>query len=101
MTTYTLHKCTIPYLLNTYYTGDPTVFGNLPPDPAIAQAVKDAIDTGDYNGYGHSSGITTMYVNYLSCFLKVFFMLEKPLLENSLLSINHTINHQCVTIICI
>ena len=40
----------ILYLLNTYTTGDPTVFGNLPPDPAIAQAVKDAINTGDSGG---------------------------------------------------
>ena len=46
----------IPYLLNTYCTGDPTVFGNLPPDPAIAQAVKDAIDKGHFNGYPHSAG---------------------------------------------
>ena len=43
--------CSIPLL------GDPTVFGNLPPHPAITEALKKAVDTGKYNGYGHSKGM--------------------------------------------
>ncbi|GAB1293645.1 Tyrosine aminotransferase [Apodemus speciosus] len=37
--------------------GDPTVFGNLPTDPEVTQAVKDALDSGKYNGYAPSIGI--------------------------------------------
>ena len=37
-------------------TGDPTVFGNLPPAPNIAAAVKKVIDEGKHSGYGHSRG---------------------------------------------
>ena len=36
--------------------GDPTVFGNLPPAPNIAAAVKTVIDGGKHSGYGHSRG---------------------------------------------
>ncbi|XP_077424699.1 tyrosine aminotransferase [Vanacampus margaritifer] len=36
--------------------GDPTVFGNLPPDDAVIQAMKDAIDSHQYNGYAPSVG---------------------------------------------
>lgn len=36
--------------------GDPTVFGNLPTDDAVLQAMKDAIDSQQYNGYGPSIG---------------------------------------------
>ena len=38
-------------------SGDPTVFGNLPADPTGGEAIKAAIDSGQYNGYGHSRGI--------------------------------------------
>ena len=37
-------------------SGDPAVFGNLPPDPIGGEAIKRAIDEGKYNGYGHSRG---------------------------------------------
>ncbi|EPY81976.1 tyrosine aminotransferase [Camelus ferus] len=36
--------------------GDPTVFGNLPTDPEVTQAMKDALDSGKYNGYAPSVG---------------------------------------------
>lgn len=36
--------------------GDPTVFGNLPTDEAVLQAMKDAIDSQKYNGYAPSVG---------------------------------------------
>lgn len=36
--------------------GDPTVFGNLPTDDAVLQAMKDAIDSHKYNGYAPSVG---------------------------------------------
>ncbi|MEQ2243846.1 hypothetical protein ILYODFUR_011026 [Ilyodon furcidens] len=36
--------------------GDPTVFGNLPTDDAVLQALKDAIDSQKYNGYAPSVG---------------------------------------------
>uniref|UniRef100_A0A3P9IT29 Tyrosine aminotransferase n=1 Tax=Oryzias latipes TaxID=8090 RepID=A0A3P9IT29_ORYLA len=36
--------------------GDPTVFGNLPTDDAVIQAMKDAIDCQKYNGYAPSVG---------------------------------------------
>uniref|UniRef100_A0A8C8C9E6 Tyrosine aminotransferase n=1 Tax=Oncorhynchus tshawytscha TaxID=74940 RepID=A0A8C8C9E6_ONCTS len=34
--------------------GDPTVFGNLPTDEKVTQALKDAIDSHKYNGYAPS-----------------------------------------------
>ncbi|XP_049642366.1 tyrosine aminotransferase [Suncus etruscus] len=36
--------------------GDPTVFGNLPTDPEVTQAMKDALDSSKYNGYAPSIG---------------------------------------------
>ncbi|KAM6946109.1 tyrosine aminotransferase [Aplochiton taeniatus] len=36
--------------------GDPTVFGNLPTDDTVLQAMKDAIDSHEYNGYAPSVG---------------------------------------------
>ncbi|XP_012683593.1 tyrosine aminotransferase [Clupea harengus] len=36
--------------------GDPTVFGNLPTDDKVLQAMKDAIDSQKYNGYAPSVG---------------------------------------------
>uniref|UniRef100_A0AAV2KYK5 Tyrosine aminotransferase n=1 Tax=Knipowitschia caucasica TaxID=637954 RepID=A0AAV2KYK5_KNICA len=36
--------------------GDPTVFGNLPTDKVVLQAMKDAIDSQKFNGYAPSVG---------------------------------------------
>ncbi|XP_057204633.1 tyrosine aminotransferase [Triplophysa rosa] len=36
--------------------GDPTVFGNLPTDDTVLQAMKEAIDSYKYNGYAPSVG---------------------------------------------
>ena len=36
--------------------GDPTVFGNLKPDPSVVDAVRDSLDSGKNNGYGPSTG---------------------------------------------
>lgn len=41
--------------------GDPTVFGNLPVHEAMKQAVKDAVDSGVFNGYGPAQGIVHEY----------------------------------------
>jgi hypothetical protein len=38
-------------------TGEPSGFDNLPPHPAVIEGV---LESGDYNGYGHSSGIHHM-----------------------------------------
>ena len=37
--------------------GDPSVFGNLPPHPAVIEGARQALESGKHNGYGHSSGI--------------------------------------------
>lgn len=37
-------------------TGDPTVFRNLPTDDEVTRAVKEALDSGRYNGYAPSVG---------------------------------------------
>lgn len=37
-------------------SGDPTVFGNLPTNEAVLQAMKDAIDSQKFNGYAPSVG---------------------------------------------
>ncbi|KAM8861171.1 tyrosine aminotransferase [Synchiropus picturatus] len=36
--------------------GDPTVFGNLPTDGTVLQAIKDSVDSQKYNGYAPSVG---------------------------------------------
>jgi len=36
--------------------GDPTVFGNLRPDPIVLEAVKDSLESGKHNGYVSSVG---------------------------------------------
>lgn len=36
--------------------GDPTVFGNLPTNDEVTQAMKEALDSGRYNGYAPSVG---------------------------------------------
>uniref|UniRef100_A0A8D0GDV6 Tyrosine aminotransferase n=1 Tax=Sphenodon punctatus TaxID=8508 RepID=A0A8D0GDV6_SPHPU len=36
--------------------GDPTVFGNLPTADEVTQAMKDALESGNYNGYAPSVG---------------------------------------------
>ena len=40
-----------------YCSGDPSVFGNLPPHPAVTEGVRLALESGGYHGYGHSSGL--------------------------------------------
>ncbi|XP_019965220.1 tyrosine aminotransferase [Paralichthys olivaceus] len=50
--------------------GDPTVFGNLPTDEVVLQAVKDAVDSQKYNGYAPSVGYLTSrqaLANFYSC----------------------------------
>lgn len=37
--------------------GDPSVFGNLPPHEVVYEAVRTALDSHSYNGYGHSTGL--------------------------------------------
>lgn len=37
-------------------SGDPTVFGNLPPPRKAYEGVKWALDSQKHNGYMHSSG---------------------------------------------
>ena len=48
---------TSSFLLLPLMLGDPSIFGNLPPHPAVIEGVKLALESGQYNGYGHSSGI--------------------------------------------
>ncbi|KAM8775618.1 tyrosine aminotransferase [Rhynchonycteris naso] len=54
----------------TLSIGDPTVFGNLPTDPEIIQAMKDALDSGKCNGYAPSIGFLSsreQIASYYSC----------------------------------
>lgn len=39
--------------------GDPTVFGNLPTNDEVTRAVKEVLDSGQYNGYAPSVGKLT------------------------------------------
>ena len=45
-----------PVVVLTMPTGDPTVFGNLPVDKAMKEAVKKALDSDTCNGYGPAQG---------------------------------------------
>ncbi|XP_060643973.2 tyrosine aminotransferase [Anolis sagrei] len=50
--------------------GDPTVFGNLPTDEQVTQAMKAALDSGKYNGYAPSTGYLSsreVVARYYSC----------------------------------
>ncbi|XP_066570039.1 tyrosine aminotransferase isoform X2 [Amia ocellicauda] len=50
--------------------GDPTVFGNLPTDDEVLNAVKEAIDSHKYNGYAPSVGYRESreaVANFYSC----------------------------------
>lgn len=47
-------------------SGDPTVFGNLPTDDAVVQAMKDALDSQKYNGYAPSVGESHKPTRYLN-----------------------------------
>uniref|UniRef100_A0A8C5FZ78 Tyrosine aminotransferase n=1 Tax=Gouania willdenowi TaxID=441366 RepID=A0A8C5FZ78_GOUWI len=50
--------------------GDPTVFGNLPTDKSVLQAMKDAIDSQKFNGYAPSVGYLKSrqaVANFYSC----------------------------------
>ncbi|XP_077371646.1 tyrosine aminotransferase isoform X2 [Festucalex cinctus] len=55
--------------------GDPTVFGNLPTDDAVLQAMKDAIDSHQYNGYAPSVG----YLKSRQAVAKFYSCPEAPL----------------------
>ncbi|KAJ8271956.1 hypothetical protein COCON_G00108150 [Conger conger] len=55
--------------------GDPTVFGNLPTDEKVLQAMKDAIDSHQYNGYAPSVG----YLQSRESVAKFFSCPEAPL----------------------
>lgn len=41
---------------NCLIAGDPAVFGNLPPHPAVNSALKQAVDSNLFNGMTHSAG---------------------------------------------
>ncbi|TRY82836.1 hypothetical protein DNTS_022052 [Danionella cerebrum] len=50
--------------------GDPSVFGNLPTDDSVLQALKEAIDSQKYNGYAPSVGYQKSreaVANFYSC----------------------------------
>ncbi|KAJ7311807.1 hypothetical protein JRQ81_006116 [Phrynocephalus forsythii] len=50
--------------------GDPTVFGNLPTDDEVIQAMKEALDSRRFNGYAPSVGYLSgreVVANYYSC----------------------------------
>uniref|UniRef100_A0A3Q1ALX0 Tyrosine aminotransferase n=1 Tax=Amphiprion ocellaris TaxID=80972 RepID=A0A3Q1ALX0_AMPOC len=50
--------------------GDPTVFGNLPTDEAVLQAMRDAVDSQKFNGYAPSVGYLKSreaVANFYSC----------------------------------
>ena len=42
-------------------TGDPTFFGNLPVHQMMKEAVKEAVDSDQFNGYGPAHG--TVYTS--------------------------------------
>lgn len=77
--------------------GDPTVFGNLPPAPNIAAAVKKVVDEGKHSGYGHSRGKSfsgyvhkfTIYkkpILFIALCLQVYQKLEQPWLASTVWS---------------
>ena len=53
-------------VLQLYITGDPTFFGNLPVHKLMKEAVKDAVDSEKFNGYGPCHGEE----NYQPCIFK-------------------------------
>lgn len=46
------------YFFVALSTGDPTVFGNLPPAQEILDAMKEVLDENHFNGYAPSVGYT-------------------------------------------
>ena len=42
-----------------YTSGDPSIFGNLEPHPAVKEALRASLDSGEakINGYPHSAGL--------------------------------------------
>lgn len=58
-------------LTNVPSSGDPTVFGNLPTDDAVIQAMKDALDSQKYNGYAPSVGESSRFYSVFFFFLCV------------------------------
>lgn len=49
------------------------MFGNLPTDPEVTQAVKDALDSGKYNGYAPSIGKLLLRLCLVATKYLVFF----------------------------
>ena len=47
----------ISFFNSTVYSGEPAVFGNLDPHPAVKEAVKKALDTIHLAKMAHSAGI--------------------------------------------
>jgi len=47
--------------------GDPTFAGNLPVHQIMKEAVKEAVDSDKFNGYGPAHGTLTVYRELLSC----------------------------------
>ena len=39
------------------YVGDPAIFGNLLPHPAVTEALQRAVESQRYNGMAHSAGV--------------------------------------------
>ena len=55
--TYSLLKCVdLAFIFAAAITGDPTVFGNLPPAKAVNEAVRESIQSEKCNGYSPSIG---------------------------------------------
>lgn len=53
------HRAVRTFLFFNLQKGDPTVFGNLPTNDEVTRAVKEVLDSGQYNGYAPSVGKLT------------------------------------------
>ena len=51
----------------TYAIGDPTFAGNLPVHQVMKEAVKEVVDSDNFNGYGPAHG-TTVYSILVKCY---------------------------------
>lgn len=61
----------------TFILGDPTVFGNLPTDDAVSQAMKDAIDSQKYNGYAPSIGKIEDHLSLTNYIIQTSLMINQ------------------------
>ena len=77
------HICICSGLYFISLLGDPTVFGNLPPHPAITEALKKAADSGKYNGYGHSKGMADNSLSLISLSLSLSLSLRSTSCQRS------------------